>query len=153
MIDGFEAMGAHPWRYLVPHGPDLGKALAELREREFIAGRYNPAEPFPGFPVDAHHAPGARHRTIDAARQAAGASGTRSILDMLGTSAKPVPGAVTPLDEDDLMDVFSTREPTRRHLDDDDALFEMIERGHGVSFVVYENGLPSGICFAGYSYD
>ena len=51
------------------------------------------------------------------------------------------------------MDVFSTREPTRRHLDDDDALFEMIERGHGVSFVVYENGRPSEICFAGYSYD
>jgi hypothetical protein len=103
-------MGAHPWRYLVPYDPDLGKALAELREREFIAGRYNPAEPFPGFPADPLHAPGAKHRTIDMARQAAGASGTRSILDMLRTSAKPGPGAVTPLDENDLTDVFSTRE-------------------------------------------
>ena len=95
-------MGSKRWA-LIPgvisfRTTDLGKALAELREREFIAGRYNPAEPFPGFPVDARHAPGARHRTIDAARQAAGASGTRSILDMLATSAKPVPGAVTPLD-------------------------------------------------------
>jgi hypothetical protein len=69
---------------------------------------------------------------------------------MLRTSAKPAPGAVTPLDENDLTDVFSTREPTRNHLEDDEALFEMIERGHGVSFVVYENGLPSEICFAGY---
>jgi hypothetical protein len=112
-------MGAHPWRYLVPYDPDLGKALAELREREFIAGRYNPAEPFPGFPADPRHAPEAKHRTIDAARQAAGASGTRSILDMLRTSAKPGPGAVTPLDENDLTDVFSTREPTRNHLEDD----------------------------------
>jgi hypothetical protein len=146
-------MGAHPWRYLVPYDPDLGKALAELREREFIAGRYNPAEPFPGFSVDRRRAPGAKHPTIDAARQAAGASGTRSILDMLEVSPKPRPGVVTPLDEDDLTDVFSTLEPTRNHLEDNEALFEMIERGHGVSFVVYENGLPSELCFAGYSYD
>jgi len=44
-------------------------------------------------------------------------------------------------------------EPTRNHLEDDEALFEMIARGHGVSFVVYANELPSEICFAGYSYD
>jgi len=34
---------------LVPYDPDLGKALAELGEREFAAGRYNPVEPFPRF--------------------------------------------------------------------------------------------------------
>ena len=146
-------MGAHPWHYLVPYDPNLGKALAELREREFAAGRYNPVEPFPRFPVDPRQAPGGKHPTVDAARQAAGASGTRSILDMLGISLKPTPGVVTPLDEDDLTDVFSTLEPTRDHLEDDEALFEMIARGHGVSFVVYANGLPSEICFAGYSYD
>jgi hypothetical protein len=146
-------MGAHPWQYLVPYDPDLGKALAELRECEFAAGRYNPAEPFPSFPVNPRRAPGPKHPSVDAARQAAGASGTRSILDMLGISPKPRPGAVTPLDEDELADFFSTLEPTRRHLEDDEALFEMIERGQGVSFVLYENGLPSEICFAGYSYD
>jgi len=146
-------MGAHPWLYQVPYDPDIGKALAELREREFRAGRYNPAEPFPKFPVDPRRAPGAKHPTIEAARQAAGASGTRSILDMLGISARPSPGAVTPLDEDDLMDVFATSTPTRDNLEDDEALFDMIERGQGVSFAIYENGLPSEICFAGYSYD
>src|SRR5277367_1282056 len=122
-------MGAHPWHYLVPYDPDLGKALAELRQREFAAGRYNPVEPFPRFPVDPRQARGVKHTTGDAARQAAGASGTRSILDMLGLSPKPTPGVVTPLDEDDLTDVFSTLEPTRDHLEDDEALFEMIARG------------------------
>jgi hypothetical protein len=146
-------MGGHPWIYFVPYDPDLGKALAELREREFAAGRYNPAEAFPLFPADPAHAPGARHTTIDAARQAAGASGTRSILDMTRVSAKPALGAVTPLDDADLLDLFGTTTPTGDDFDDDEALFEMLERGQGVSFVLYADGKPSEICFAGYSYD
>lgn len=146
-------MGAHPWLYRVPYDPDPGKALTELREREFMAGRYNPAEPFLRFPIDPRHRPGAKHPTIDSARRAAGASGTRSILDMRGISARAAPGAVTPLDEDDLMDVFSTLKPTASHLEDDEALFDLIERGHGVSFVIYANEAPSEICFAGFSYD
>src|SRR5271165_410449 len=111
-------MGGHPWVYFVPYDPDLGKALAELRAREFAAGRYNPAEAFPIFPVDLSHATGARHPTIDAACRAASASGTRSILDMTRVSARPALGAVTPLDDDDLMDFFSTAKPTRDDLED-----------------------------------
>lgn len=146
-------MGGHPWIYFVPYDPDLGKALEALRAREFAAGRYNPAEPFPIFPVDLSHAPGAKHPTIEAACRAASASGTRSILDMTRVSAKPSLGAVTPLGDDDLMDIFSTLTPTSDEFEDDEALFEMLERGQGVSFVVYADGKPSEICFAGYSYD
>ena len=36
-------MGAHPWFYVVPYQSDIRKAMLELREREFRAGRYNPA--------------------------------------------------------------------------------------------------------------
>jgi SpoU rRNA methylase family enzyme len=67
-------------------------------------------------------------------RQAA-ASATRSILGMLRVSPKPGPDVMA---LDDLTDdAFSMLEPTRNHLEDDEALFEMIERGHGVSFVLY----------------
>ncbi len=148
-----DGMGGHPWIYFVAYDPDLGKALAELQAREFAAGRYNPVEAFPLFPADPSHAPGARHPTIDAARRAAGASGTRSILDMTRVTAKPAPGAVKPLDDDDLEDVFGTPTPTNDDLEDDEALFKSLERGQGVSFVVYADGKPSEICFAGYSYD
>jgi REP element-mobilizing transposase RayT len=31
--------------------------------------------------------------------------------------------------------------------------FEEIERGHGVYIVVYHDNKPTGLCFAGYSFD
>jgi hypothetical protein len=40
-------MGGHPWWYLVPYEKDVAKSLEALRQREFKAGRYNPAEDFP----------------------------------------------------------------------------------------------------------
>ena len=146
-------MGGHPWFYVVPYGEDIDACLEALREREFKAGRYNPAEPFPKFPVDLAHAPGAKHASIQAAIEDADADGTRSILDIDRIRRKPDYGAAMLLDEDDLMDLFSTAKPTREDLEDDEALFESIERGQGVCFVVYEGEKPSEICFAGYSYD
>jgi hypothetical protein len=35
----------------------------------------------------------------------------------------------------------------------DMAFFEEVERGTGVYVVVYDQGKPSEICFAGYSFD
>ena len=35
-------MGAHPYWYFVKYQSNLQKALDELRDREFKAGRYNP---------------------------------------------------------------------------------------------------------------
>jgi hypothetical protein len=61
-------MGAHPWFYFIPYEEDITKGLETLREREFKAGRYNPSEPFPRFPVDPRHVPGSKHSSIEAAR-------------------------------------------------------------------------------------
>jgi hypothetical protein len=36
-------MGGHAWFYFVDYEPDINAALRKLREREFRAGRYNPA--------------------------------------------------------------------------------------------------------------
>jgi hypothetical protein len=69
-------MGAEPWFYFVPYQSDIEKAMRELQEREFRAGRYYPAVDFPEFPVTpASPAPGAQHRSMIEAREAADADG------------------------------------------------------------------------------
>jgi len=146
-------MGGHPWWYLVPYEEDVARSLEALRQREFKAGRYNPAESFPLFPVDLRHAPGCKHPSIDAARDAADADGTRSVLDVSRIGAKPDFDAVARLDDDELMEFFGTTRPTATDVEDSDELFDQIERGQGVYVVVYENDEPSQIFFAGYSYD
>lgn len=149
-------MGAHPWFYFMPYEKDITSSLEKLRDQEFKAGRYNPAERFPHFPVDPRRLPGSKHASIDAARAAANASGTRSILDITRISARPDYGAIAPLDEAELIDLFGKVKPTRADLEEDDAneaMFEQIERGQGIYVVIYENDEPSEIYFAGYSYD
>lgn len=150
-------MGGHPWFYLVEYEPDVEAALRKLRQREFEAGRYNPVIDFPDFPVTADSpAPGAQHASIEDAFEDADADGTRSILDMERVSDTPDFGAVTPLSEDVLTEVFGTSRPTRAMVEGESGyeLFESIEeRGQGVYFLVYEDERPAGIFFAGYSYD
>jgi hypothetical protein len=146
-------MGGHPWWYLVPYEKGVASSLEALRQREFKAGRYNPAEPFPRFPVDLAHTPGCKHSSIDEAREDSDADGTRSILDVSGLSARPDYDAVAPLDDDELMEFFGTTKPTAEEIEDCEELFEQIERGQGIYVVVYENDQPSQIFFAGYSYD
>ena len=148
-------MGAVPWFHLVPYQRDVRKAMLELREREFRAGCYNPVVP---FPFTARGAPGAKHRSIDAARHAADADGTRSIVDMDDVGDTPADpddpqhGVVSPLSEEMLLELFGTTEPTREMVQDL-SFMEDVERGTGVYVVVYDRGKPSEICFAGYSYD
>ena len=146
-------MGGHPWWYLVPYEKDVQSSLNALREREFKAGRYNPAEDFPKFPVDPAHAPGCQHDSIDEAREDSDADGTRSILDVSHLSDKPDYDAVAPLDDDELVEFFGTTKPSAEDVEDCDDLFDEIERGQGIYVVVYENEQPAQIFFAGYSYD
>jgi hypothetical protein len=146
-------MGGHPWWYLVPYEKDVANSLEALRQREFKAGRYNPAEDFPRFPVDLAHAPGCKHSSIEDAREDSDADGTRSILDVSRVAAKPDFDAVAPVDEDELMEFFGTTRPTAEDMENCDELFEQIERGQGIYVVVYDNDEPTQIFFAGYSYD
>lgn len=146
-------MGGHPWWYLVPYESDVARSLEALRQREFKAGRYNPAEDFPRFPVDLSHAPGCKHSSIDEAREDSDADGTRSILDVSRINEEPDYDAVAPLGEDRLQEFFGTTKPSAADVEHCDELFDQIERGQGVYVVVYENDAPSQIFFAGYSYD
>jgi hypothetical protein len=146
-------MGAHPWYYAVAYVDDVAGALSALREREFRAGRYNPAETFPRFPVDANHTPGCRHASIEVARQAAGASGTRSIVDIIQLGDRPGFGIASALSDDELEELFGTKTPSAEDVLDCDELFDQIERGQGVYVTAHENGAPAQIIFLGYSYD
>jgi hypothetical protein len=147
-------VGGHPWFYFVEYEPDINAALQKLRQREFEAGRYNPAVDFPDFPVNEQSpAPGAQHDSIDDAIEDADADGTRSILDMERVSDEPDFNAVAPVPRQILQDLFGTDRPTREMVEGSEELFDALERGQGVYVVVYEGESPSEIFFAGYSFD
>ena len=147
-------MGGHPWFYYVDYEPDINAALQKLRQREFLAGRYNPAIPFPEFPVD-ENSPviGAQHSSIEEALEDADADGTRSILDMMKVSDTRDYFAVAPLSEEKLRELFGTDKPTYEMIEDSEELYEVLERGQGVYIIAYKDAQPSKILFAGYSFD
>jgi hypothetical protein len=142
-------VGAEPWCYFVPYRPDIGKALQELRRREFEAGRYNPVREFPEFPPDpSAPGPGAGHATIQEALEASGADGTRSILDMDRSGETPDCGVVTHMPEGLVFDLFGTPQPTREAIEDGRGAASVMERGQGMY-----NGSPAEILFVGMSCD
>jgi hypothetical protein len=147
-------MGAEPYHYYVKYQADLGKALQELREQEFQAGRYNPVLPFLSFPVGpSSPAPGAQHASIEEALEDADADGTRSILDLDHISDGPDFGAVWVLDDARLEELFGTTRPTRAMVEAKRDFFELLDRGQGLAIVLYKDDEPDEILFAGYSYD
>jgi len=106
------------------------------------------------FPIDEHSpAPGARHASIEEAFEDADATGTQSILDLDRISDEPDFGAVTPLPASALQDHFGTDRPTRSMVERNMGFFEELDRGQGTSIILFRDGRPSEILFAGYSYD
>lgn len=147
-------MGAHPYWYVVKYNSNVELALQQLREREFRAGRYNPVIPFPDFPIDPNaQGPGAEHATIEEALEDADADGTRSILDLDRISEEPDLGAVTPLSEEALEQLFGTTRPTRAMIEESFDFWEDLERGEGIYIVLYKDDKPHELFFAGYSFD
>src|SRR5258707_9516919 len=107
-------MGAHPYYYFIKYQTDIEAALQDLRQREFEAGRYNPAQPFLRFPIRPHSAaPGAKHESIYEAIEEAAEDGTRSILDIETVSDWPDFCVASPLSEEDLEGHFGTKHPPK----------------------------------------
>jgi hypothetical protein len=147
-------MGAHPYWYYVDYQPDLNKALQDLRQREFRAGRYNPVIPFLHFPIDATSpSPGNQHPTIEDAMGDADADGTRSILDILAIGDEPDFCLACPLEDEQLLELYGTTQPSREMIEQNDDFLEELERGHAVYIIAYAQGIPKEIYFAGYSFD
>jgi hypothetical protein len=147
-------MGGHAYWYFVKYQSDLQKVLDELREREFQAGRYNPVMPFPDFPPGPDSpAPGAEHNTIEEALEDAAEDGSRSILDIQSIGEEPDFCVAAPLNEEVLQDLFGTTRPTRKMIEENMDFLEDVERGQAVYIVVYKDGKPEEVFFAGYSFD
>jgi hypothetical protein len=149
-------MGGEPYYYFVPYQQDINAALQALRRREFEAGRYNPAMPFPSrhFPLGPNSpAPGRKHDSIEEALEDSDADGTRSILDIERISDAADYSVATRMSDESLISAYGTTRPGRAQVEEDMELFEEIERGHCVYVVLYEGDKPTEIFFAGYSYD
>ena len=147
-------MGAHPYYYFVEYQPDIEAALQDLRQREFEAGRYNPAQPFPRFPIHPNSpAPGAKHESIYEAIEDAAEEGTRSILDIESVSDWPDFGVASPVSQEDVERYFGTKQPTNEMVSGKLDFLEVVERGQCVYFTVFESGHPSEIFFGGLSFD
>lgn len=147
-------MGADPYWYFTEYDTDAEAALQRLRRREFLAGRYNPVIPFLMFPSRPNApSPGPKHATIEEAIAAAAEDGTRSILDLHSVGDAVDFGVAARLPPEKLEELFETTEPTHELLESELAVFNEIDRGQGACIVVYKDGKPSELFFAGYSYD
>ena len=147
-------MGGEPYWYFVKYKPDLDSVLQELRDREFLAGRYNPATPFLRFPVDpSQPGPGAQHDSIEEAMEDSDADGTRSILDIQSISDQSDFCVAAPLEDAELQALYGTTQPTHNMLETNMDFLEDIDRGHCKYALVYKDGHPDEVLFAGYSFD
>jgi hypothetical protein len=147
-------MGAEPYWYFVDYQPDVQRALDALREREFRAGRYHPAMSSLGFPPGPESpTPGAKHRSIREAQAAAGADGTRSILDIATVAKEPDLFVAVPVDDEALEELYGTTRPTRQMVEENMDFLADVDRGHCVYLITYKENDPDEILFAGYSFD
>jgi hypothetical protein len=169
-------VGANPYFYFTPYQKDIQAALQALREREFEAGRYDPAMEMadpPSYmfemrfpPDESWPAPGAQHVSIEEAIEAAEESGTGSILDLSRVGSAPDFCTVCPLNDQELTQLFGTTKPTRDLLESVminprpdsrqsavDQFWDQIGRGEGRYIVIYSGAEPHEIFFVGYSFD
>lgn len=147
-------MGAHPYFYFEKYTGDVEAALQTLREREFQAGRYNPVIRFLDFPPGPNSpSPGAQHDSIEEAMQDAAEDGTRSILDLMAVGEEPDFCVAARLPEHELLELYGTAQPTREMISSNLPFSDEMERGQGVYILVYKNGEPDEVFFAGYSFD
>jgi hypothetical protein len=59
----------------------------------------------------------------------------------------------SPISAKTLKRLYGTAQPTRAMVEQNTDNFYEIERGHGVYIILYKDGNPDEIFFAGYSFD
>jgi len=140
-------MGASGWHYFVPHDPDIGSALARLREDVFQRGAYyKPSKT-------------KKVASIAAALRLAAEDGTHSVLDVSRVVETPLPptpfGAVAPVSEAQLVAAFGSTRPDHAAVEAGALKLDaFLTRGCGVYVVVYSAaGAPAEIFFAGVTGD
>ncbi len=132
-------MGAEPYDYTVPYEADFQLALDKLRNQVFASGEFYPAELNPATPEEA--------------MEMAEECGTRSILDIQTISDTPDYCCAAPCTSEELQSYFGTDKPSAKQVSQSDAFWEDLQRGMARYIVIYEEGEPQSIYFAGYSFD
>jgi len=132
-------MGAEPWSNFTPYDANIQRALDRLRVQVFAAGEYRYAEENPS--------------SIDEALEIADADGTCSILDIQQISSQPDFCCAAPFSPSELKSHFGTDRPTRADIAGAVEYWDNLERGQARYAIVYADGEPSEIYFAGYSFD
>jgi hypothetical protein len=85
--------------------------------------------------------------------------GTHSIIDIEKVSSKPIIGAVAPLSNLRLLDIFGTEQPTHNMVERWSARIDppdaepLYERWEGIYIIVYKDSMPDEIYFEGCSGD
>jgi hypothetical protein len=165
-------MGASGWSYFVPYRAEINAALQELREQVFRKGEYYRVAPYwkerkeedyAGYPEERRRLLVERLRekqslaeptTIESLLKWNGEEGTHSILDVDRVTAEPEPGSVSPLKDQELLDIFGTLAPTRELIEQKSAEIQLLRRrGTGTWIAVYRGDTPVEIFFGGYSGD
>jgi len=134
-------MGGEPWFNIVPYEADTEAVLQKTRADVFASGNYT---------LTGKKKP----RTIEEVLKRGGAEGTNSILDMLAVTDRPADRAVTPLTKKSLVKLFGTEQPTEKdwwagYLE----LWDSLEPGRGIVVVLYADGKPDKIVFAGLEFE
>ncbi len=147
-------MGAEPYLYYTKYQDDVDAALQELRQTEFEAGRYFPVMMFPETPIGPDSPkPGAQHDSIEDALEAAEEQGTCSILDLERLCDTPDYGAAAPLSAETIKKLYKVDQPTREMIEENMDFLETLGRGQGYYTIVYKDGQPNEIMFAGMTFD
>jgi hypothetical protein len=142
----YSGLGSQLWEYCVPYQASIQKALEELREREFKAGRFYRSE--------------LRPKTFEDAIRNADAAGTRSIIDIDKISATRELETISPAPLGMLHVLFETDKPSHAMVEsaskklshDFQAFLETYGRGEGLYIILYDGDRPIEIYFAGWSY-
>ena len=165
-------MGASGWTHFVPYESDIANALNGLREQVFQSGKYYQREAFWQDMNEDDYSNEDRDiredsinwlRRMKAMKEPTTIEelilwneeeGTHSIIDITDTSQMPEFGKAAPLSSEKLTDLFGTHEPTRIMVEQKiDEIIQLRENGQATYTIVYKDGLPDQIFFAGDSGD
>ena len=166
-------MGASGWKYFVPYQSDITKSLNELREQVFQSGNYYKREAFwQDMDEDEYtdeEDEDLRQDWIDWLQRMKSMKepttieelilwneeeGTHSIIDITEISPTHEFGKAAPLDAQQLMNLFSTENPSRSMVEQKvNEIAQLREGWEATYIIVYENGLPDQIFFTGYTGD
>ena len=160
-------MGASGWSYFIPYQEDITQALHDLRERVFQAGDYyKPLEWYAELrsrdiitqeeyqekilEINSQPVP----NNIDELVELRGEEGTHSIIDIERVSSLAFPGTISPLSNDEYLEIFGTQRPSHSLVEEKE---ETLQSFHGpfcgIYVYIYENEKPVEILITGYSGD